>query len=428
VSTDFYCRLCKQSEYSEVLSLGRQPISSIFPNISEPDPLSSPLDLVKCDRCNFIQLRDTAPLSEMYGSTYGYHSALSPTMVTHLKAKVESLVAMTTLNDGDAVLDIGCNDGTLLNSYASYGNFKRYGVDPSSEKFSECFDGDISVVYDFFGGVTAQSAMEGKQFKVITSIAMFYDLDNPAKFVEEVSRLLDPEGIWALELSYWPLLLSQLTYDQICHEHVGYYGLSEIVEMIKPFGLRVVDIEFNDINGGSIYILVSHLSSRYLSNEHLISDTLRREADCKSRKVLDRLKRRVIEHKTELTEYLKLLKEAKKSVFGYGASTKGNIVLNYLGVGPDLIVAIGDANLEKHGRVTPGSRIPILSHTEVKDRRPDYIVVLIWHFRNEVIVQNLQYLLDGGKLIFVLPRIHVISKHNYQDFLGLDFKDLEFSI
>jgi len=201
------CRICGNSNLVSIIDLGNQALSSVFPSPDAPDPTFSPLDLIRCDKsaspnaCGLVQLRHTADLDEMYGTTYGYFSSISPTMVAHLTSKVNDLVVYAEPKSGDIVLDIGCNDGTLLNHYGAEAGLVRVGIDPSAEKFRANYQPDIRVAYDFFSQRAARTLIGTKKCKIITSIAMFYDLDDPLTFIRDISALLSFDGVWALELS-----------------------------------------------------------------------------------------------------------------------------------------------------------------------------------------------------------------------------------
>ncbi len=428
------CYVCGNPDLKPILSLGEQPLSGVFPSPDCPDPSVSPLELIRCnnntnaDACGVVQLRHLAELSEMYGTTYGYYSSISPTMVSHLKAMAGRITAFVKPNKGDVVLDIGCNDGTMLNTYGQDSGLVRVGMDPSSKKFSANFQSDIQVVYDFFSAKGVRSMIGDQKCRIITSIAMFYDLIDPLEFMRQIRSILALDGVWALELSYLPLLLSQLTYDQICHEHVTYYGLVHMDWMMKKTGLRILDVSFNDVNGGSFFMLVGRDDSPYKSNTVTIQKILDSEKPLSTDAPYERLGNRILAHRDELRHFFEMAQAAGKKVYGYGASTKGNIVMNYCGLSAEDIVAIGDRNPEKDGLVTPGTRIPIISHEKLRKKKPDYLFVLIWHFRKEVIQDEIEYLEQGGKIVFDLPRMHVVDKTNYQRYLDTSFEDLAYSI
>ena len=434
IKTTTNCRICGNRDLRTILDLGRQPLSGVFPRPEAPDPSVSPLELIRCSKeatpgaCGLVQLRHQAELSEMYGTTYGYFSSISPTMVTHLEGKVRQLKEFAKPVPGDVVLDIGCNDGTLLNAYGADSGLVRIGADPSSRKFASHFQAGIRVVYDFFSEKHVRSMIGELQCRIITSIAMFYDLDDPLDFMRQIRALLAPDGVWALELSYLPLLCTQLTYDQICHEHVTYFDLSHMDWMMKKTGMKILDVSFNDINGGSFYIYAGRDDSPQQPNAAKITQILDAEQPLDGEAPYRRLRNRVLGHRDELRHFFALAKAAGKRVYGYGASTKGNIVLNYAGITKDDLIAIGDRNPEKDGLTTPGTRIPIISHEKLREARADYLFVQIWFLRKEVILDELEYLKRGGKIVFSLPRLHVVDKDNYQRYLDMNFEDLAYSL
>ena len=428
------CRICGNANLKLILNLGSQPLSSVFPRPASADPSLSPLELVLCsdeqntDACGLVQLRHQADLGEMYGTTYGYFSSISPSMVSHLQRKVKDLIEFVKPEKGNVVLDIGCNDGTLLNAYGPDRGLTRVGIDPSSKKFRANFQTDIKVEYDFFSEHGVRSMIGDKQCRIITSIAMFYDIDDPLLFMQQIRSLLSRDGVWVLELSYLPLLCTQLTYDQVCHEHVTYLSLNHIDWMMKRSGLKILDVSFNDLNGGSFSIYASRDDGPYDPNSKLIQSILDSERPLKSGAPYERLRSRVISHREEVRHFFDLTRAAGKRVYGYGASTKGNIIMNYCGLTKADIIAIGDRNPEKNGLTTPGTRIPIISHEKLRKENADYLFVFIWHLRREVIQDENEYLMRGGKLVFVLPRLHIVDKDNYRRYLDKNFEDLAFSL
>ncbi len=420
------CRICSSQDLTTILDLGSQSMSAVFPEKLSENPEKSPLELMRCRACGFVQLRHSADVSDMYGVSYGYHSSLSPTMVKHLDGIVERLVELAKPSSTDSVLDIGSNDGTLLNSYSKHLSLTRYGIDPSAQKFLKYYESSIKVAVDYFNGSSGKNLFGEAKHKIITSIAMFYDLDDPLGFASDIHNSLHDDGVWALELSYLPTLLTQLTYDQICHEHVGYYALRDLKRIFDQLNYKIVDINFNDVNGGSIFVVVAKSSSTHREATKLLLRVLEQEAEKLSDEAVKRFARRVEMHKTEVKRLLKILNNANKKVFGFGASTKGNVVLNYAGLSANLLPAIGDLNKEKHGRYTPGTLIPIRSHEAIESESPDYLIVFVWHFRSEVIRQKKQFLDKGGVLVFLLPRIHFVDRDNYINFLDTDFRDLAY--
>jgi NDP-4-keto-2,6-dideoxyhexose 3-C-methyltransferase len=427
------CRICGNARLAPVLNLGAQPLSSVFPEATAPDPSLAPLELVKCEApagesaCGLLQLRHSANVSEMYGQTYGYRSGTSPTMRAHLKAKVDRLLAYVRPSPGDVVLDIGCNDGTLLNYYDGLG-LDRFGIDPSSEKFIDNFQPGIRVVFDFFSAGRLAPLLKERRCRIVTSIAMFYDLEDPLDFMRGIKSVLSPDGVWGFELSYLPLMFTNLTYDQVCHEHLLYLGLRQIEWLAERAGLRILDIGFNDMNGGSVDLIAGHAEGPRQSNEGRLEAVRRAEEPLGSAEPYERFGWRVAAHRDSVRAFFDAARAAQRSVYGYGASTKGNIVLNYCGLGPEDLVAICDKQAQKHDLVTPGVRIPIISQEQMRRERPDYLFVLIWHLRREVILDERVYLEGGGRLVFHLPHLHIVDKDNWQRYLDRPFADLGYSL
>ena len=432
-NTTTACRMCRNQHLLPLLSLGEQRLSGVFPAPHAPQPSVSPLELIKCDNtadgdaCGLVQLKHSANIEEMYGATYGYHSSLSPTMVSHLQEKADHLRTFVALTPGDIVLDIGCNDGTLLNCFGGR-DVVRVGIDPSSKKFAANFQEGIRVVYDFFSAERVRAVIGDGACRIITSIAMLYDIEDPMAFMRQIRSLLARDGVWAFEQSYLPLMLTNLTYDQVCHEHVTYLGLRQIQWMAERAGLKILEVFFNHVNGGSFYVIAGRDDGPFTPNDTRIREVLRAEAPLKTLEPFARFRSRVLSHRDDVRDFLRMAKEAGKTVYGYGASTKGNIVLNFCGVGPEDLTAICDRNVEKHGLVTPGTKIPIISQAQMRQANPDYLLVLIWHFRREVIEDEREYLMNGGKLVFDLPRVHTVDRENAERYLTAPFEELAFSL
>ena len=422
------CINCKSKNLKKIVNMGKQAISSLFYDSPKKNLIVYPLDLYECENCRLVQLKELAPLENMYGSTYGYRTSLSPLMINHMKEKFNIIKKKKIISNATQnILDIGCNDGTFLNFFAEKGYKELYGIDPSAKKF-ECYHSKhIKLIPDFFSKKSIEKKFGYKKFQLITSFAMFYDIQNPNLFCRDIKGLLDKDGVWLLELSYWPMLIENLTYDQICHEHIAYYSLSVFKKLVEKNNLRVLDFRFNEINGGSIEILCTHKKSTYKSQLTKINDLLIYESKI-NKKTYKNLNIRINNTANNLTEFLNLIKKSKKKVIGYGASTKGNILLNQINANRKLLPYIADANPEKENRFTPGTNIKIVSKETMRKMKPDYLLILIWSFRKEVIKQELNYIKNGGNLVFHLPVFHIVNKDNFKIYLNSDFSEFSYKI
>jgi NDP-4-keto-2,6-dideoxyhexose 3-C-methyltransferase len=422
------CKNCKKKKLFRVFKLGKQPISSVFYDYKKKKLPEYSLDLYKCEYCQLVQFSSLPPLEDMYGLTYGYNTSLSPLMVNHMKKKFKFLKQNYLKLLKGQILDIGSNDGTFLNFLGKIKGIKLYGMDPSSKKFLSNYKKNISVVADYFSKKKLLEVLSTDQarekFNIITSFAMFYDIEDPNSFCKDIYDLLNDEGIWVVEFSYLPLLLKNLTYDQICHEHVTYYSLTTFSKILKNNNMKVIDLSFNEINGGSIEVICAKKNSKI--KPKLIVKKILKEEESIDKNIFNLFQDRVDNVKRTLLEFLKNI--TAKNIIGYGASTKGNIVLNHLGLTEKNLSSICDANPFKFNRYTPGSNIKIISKKEMRKKNPKYLLVLIWSFRSEVIKQEIDYLKKGGKLIFHLPILHIIDKNNYKNYLKSNFNSMSYSI
>mgnify|MGYP001238157974 CR=1 FL=1 len=410
------CRICGNDDLEEVLDLGNQALTGVFPETPTESIITGPLRLVKCVEtnnsgfCGLVQLKHSYDPKELYGNNYGYRSGLNPSMVRHLHQKVDQIVEKYPLNPEDVILDIGSNDGTLLGFYP-LNNLTLIGIDPTGEKFQEYYPEHITLIPDFFSASRVLEIVEGRKPKVITSIAMFYDLEDPLAFMREISEILADDGVWILEQSYMPRMIDETEYDTVCHEHLEYYGLRQIKWMADRVGLKIAEVKFNDINGGSFSVTLSKNGSRHEKADSVIQKTLEYETvkGLGSLAPYHKFSNQVLSHKKELCELLCKIRDAGENIIGYGASTKGNVILQYCGITAGLIPYIAEVNEYKFGRYTPGTSIPIISENEAHSLKPDYFLVLPWHFRNFIVEKERKFLELGGRLIFPLPSIEIVS-------------------
>lgn len=403
------CRICQNKNLIEVVNLGTQSLTGVFPKHRDEMVTRGPLRIVICsgdDCCGLVQLADSYDLNEMYGENYGYRSGLNASMVRHLNAKVAKILSIAKLQDGDLVIDIGSNDSTTLKAYPD--TYRLVGIDPSGLKFKEYYPPHVELIPDFFSAALVKEKVGNQKAKVITSFSMFYDLEEPQKFMDEIENVLDDEGIWVFEQSYMPIMLEKNSYDTVCQEHLEYYALKQIKWMCDRVGLKIIDVDFNDVNGGSFSITVAKKSSSFPENVKQITEIL----DHEKAMGLDTLKPweefvvRMEQTKEELLAFLARCKQEGKTVLGLGASTKGNVILQYCNITEELLPVVGEVNRDKYGCFTPGTLIPIVSETEVINAKPDYLLVLPWHFK-EFFVTNPKF--KGMELVFPLPNLEIVE-------------------
>ena len=398
------CRSCKSKKLSKVFSLGKQTLTGIFPPSKNAKITKGNLSLILCNKCKLLQLENNFNPNEMYGENYGYMSSLNKSMMTHLKLKALNFQKKYNLKSGQNILDIGSNDGTFLSYFNK--NFNLFGCDPTIKKFSRYYRKDIKQTPNFFSG----DLFKDKKFNLITSISMFYDLPDPSKFAKEINSILDKNGVWHIELSYMPMMLKNISYDTICHEHLEYYSLKSLKYLLDKAGLKIISLAFNQINGGSIELDVAKKKSKFKEIKQLISWVLESEKRNKYNEISRQKNffKQCKNHKFLLKKLLITLKKQNKKVYGYGASTKGNVILQFSKIDSKLIKYIGEVNKFKFNKYTPGSNIKIVSEKQLKKFKPDYLLVLPWHFKDHILKREHQYLKNGGKFIFPLPDIEII--------------------
>lgn len=409
MSTISACRLCGGSDLTNVIDFGQIAFTGVFPESSREQVPLGRLNVLFCSGCSLAQLGDSFPAEILYGDNYGYRSGLNKSMVTHLETTVKRLENVVDLHQGDVVCDIGSNDATLLNSYSVPG-LQKIGIDPTISKYWSFYREDSIPVADFFSSKAYFEKLE-KKAKIVTSIAMFYDLESPVDFAREVHKIIESDGVWHFEQSYTPWVLRTGSFDTICHEHLEYYTLKTIKVILDQSGFEIVGVSTNAINGGSISVTATPKSknSREIPVQAKWLLEMEEAHGFNTLTAWQTFSNVVDQHKSDLLRLLMQSNESGQVTLGLGASTKGNVLLQVIGIDQELIPAIGEVNEYKWGRVTPGSNIPIISEKEVIDRRPENVLILPWHFR-ETFVNNLRPQVElGMKLIFPLPEVEVIG-------------------
>ena len=403
------CRLCGSRQLLDMLSLGDQQLTGVFPRNTETQVLSGELSLQRCEECTLVQLGHSYDKNLMYGMNYGYQSSLNDSMKFHLKTIAERVSNYLNFTDGDVIVDIGSNDGTFLSFFENLG-LKRIGIDPTISKFADSYHPDIIKVPEFFTKDSFNSASDISA-KFISSISMMYDLDDPVNFALQVHDCLDDNGFWFFEQSYLGLMLEKLAYDTICHEHLEYYSAYTIHNILNRTGFSVRNIELNSINGGSIAILASKKKSE--SDGHcdefiaLLKDELNEGLNT-SEKLIE-YSDSVKLHRNDLIELINKYLLQGKTISALGASTKGNVLLQYCGLDRTKISMIGDVNPDKFGCVSPGTHIPIVPESKVFELNPDIILILPWHFEETFTNKTKSFVKNGGIVIFPLPTIKLID-------------------
>jgi hypothetical protein len=405
------CRICGNDHLESVLDLGNQYISGIFPKTIDADEThKGPLNLVKCDEtnggCGHVQLECTFDLSILYSEDYGYRSGLNSSMVKHLQSKYEKISNFLNFNDEDIVIDIAGNDGTFLGFFPT--NLKLLSIDPTSGKFSKYFKSHVDYVADFFSEEIYRKKFGNQSAKLVTTFSMFYDLEDPCQFAKEINQILDPtEGIWVIEQSYMPEMLRVNSFDTVCHEHLSYYGIRQLKYIMDQSGFKIIDFEFNDVNGGSISLIISNKNSIYNECTDKLNELIQDELNL-GLNTIDPWKKFEVKINECKDNFFKLIEDCKKSglkIAALGASTKGNVTLQTWKITTNDIEVIGDVNPDKAGSFTPGTWIPIKSEDSVIEDY-DVFVIFPWHFKKFFINNNK---MKGKKLLFPLPTAEIIT-------------------
>lgn len=418
LTTRTSCRICGSEQLASVLSLGDQRIAGAFadPQGDQPVQRAIPLELVRCDMtrdqeaCGLIQTRHTVPGSILY-SSYWYRSGVNRTMTDNLHGIARAVEGIVPLEAGDLIVDIGCNDGTLLDGYQTQG-LRHLGFDPSDVARYAKAKG-YEVVNDFFSAEALRQHRPDQKAKAVTSIAMFYDLEYPRKFVADVVDVLAERGIWVIELHYLPMMLEANAFDAIVHEHLEYYSLAVIERLVGEEGLEVISAELNDMNGGSIRLFIGHAGQHERTPEQTEALMALRvkefEMALDSPAPYEEFRKGAEHVRDDLVAMCRRIHDEGKKIHVYGASTKGNTILQYAGIGHDLIEAAADRNPDKWGSETIGTRIPIISEEESRAMKPDYYLALPWHFLDEFMEREQDFLQGGGQFIVPLPEVRLVG-------------------
>lgn len=401
------CRVCQNEHLEDVIDMGNQIITSRFPLYGDNSTPSTLIVLCLCKTCGLLQLKYSVNGSELYEYEYGYRSGISNTMRSHLKSYHEEIVSKVNLKENDVVVDIGSNDSTMLQNYAN--NLTRIGVDPTGKQFAQYY-GDVNLIPNYFTYENFRNVYPDLKAKVVSSISMFYDLPNPVQFARDIHAILEDDGIWTCEQSYLLTMLDRNSIDTICHEHLEYYSLHVIKNIAEQADFRIIDVNFNDCNGGSFRVYFAKNGTHYEASS-VVAEILSKEneRDLQNPQVYHDFMKGCDAEIKHLTNLIEHINASGQKMHIYGASTKGNCLLQYANIGEDKIPFAVERNLSKVGKMT-STGIPIISEETMRQILPEYLLVLPWHFRDEIIQREDAYLENGGQLVFPFPKFEIYSK------------------
>jgi len=394
------CRLCGSNQLDKAFSLGEQYINDFVEEDKVTSGIKAPLDLVMCKQCSLIQLQHTAPQELLYSRHYWYRSGVTQTMRDGLRDVSATIERIMNLKAGDVILDIGANDGTLLASFEISG-LTKVGCEPANNLIEMLSKHATYVMHDFWGSDRYNELSKewgiGKA-KVITALGMFYDLDDPNSFIKDVQKTLTEDGVFIAQLMCLASMLQKNDLGNICHEHIEYYSFASLKFMFEKNGLEIFKIEENAINGGSYRIFARHLNKGSINFDER----------CSMADLLD-FKKRIDDSRDKCVNFIRDEVKKGKTVYVYGASTKGNVILQYYGLDSKLITAAAERSPEKWGKYTIGTGIPIISEEEARKAQPDYFLVLPWAFFDEFYKREIDWRRKGGVFILPLPEFSVVS-------------------
>ncbi len=402
------CRICGSEQLETVLDLGE-----IYPSDfvkTQKGLKKEPLALVKCQGCGLVQLKDTVELDTMYKQKYWYRSALNKSMLKDLRDVVESIEQRIELKDNDIVVDIGCNDGSLFDFYSNK-NLIKIGYDPAPNLSYEAKEHCTHFINDYFDGWSMP-----RKAKVVTSIAMFYDLPFPNIFTSNVKSILDENGIWVIQFTDLYSMFIANAFDNICHEHLEYYSLYVLDKLLNKHGLQIEDCEYNKVNGGSLRVYVRHLD--YFGYALSVTEKFINTIEGQSKYFIDNkitfesFYNKILEEKEHTLKFLEKCRIENKSIYMLGASTKGNTLLQVFNITNDLIPLAGEVNSDKFGLRTIGSDIEIISEETMLKLKPDYLFVPIWHFIDDILEKDWakKYMNEGGHFVVPLPEFKMFGQ------------------
>lgn len=399
------CRSCGSKDLTEVISLGKLYLSDFVKTNRKPK--SFPLRLVLCKKCYLVQLDFTAPSKYLYTERYGYKSGINQTMQAELEEIVKESLKRIGKNKGKIIaVDIGANDGTLLKSYPK--NVFKVAVEPIKKFAKESRKYANKVVNDFFNYESYSKNVGNKKADIVTAISCFYDMEDPNQFIIDVKKILKDDGIFVIQQNYLMRMLQKKAFDNIVHEHLEYYSLLSLNNLLNKHGLEVFDAEERELNGGSFRTYIAFSGQRKISNSVTKMQTKEKKLGLNKKRIYFRFTKIIIENKNKIREFIKKEVRKGKVFYLYGASTRGNTILQYFGLDNKYIKYAVERNPEKWGKIIASVGIPIISEGQARKDKPDYMLVLPWFFKEEFVKREKKYLDNGGHLVFPLPKLQVI--------------------
>ena len=407
MTSNINCRNCRKNKVKKIFDLGKLYFTGKFPSSTNVKLSKGELGLSFCENCKLVQLNKSYDSKYLFSKDYSYKTGINSTMRNHMKSIHNAVIKKVKLEKKDYILDIASNDGTLLNLFNN--NLNKVGIDPILQRYSKEYKGVKYKISDFFSYKSLVRNKIENKFKIITALSVFYDLDDPNLFLRDIEKILDNNGICLIEHADLYSIIKLNMFDTICHEHVAYYSSKIMIEMASKNGLRVFDLKKNNINGGSKQYLICKKYSKRKNNYKQIKKFLNEEKKMglDKKKTIENFYKKISKIKDDTIELLEKIKLKNKTVIGYGASTKGNVLLQYYGLNNKQIPLIADRNPYKFGRYTPGTKIKIVSEKVARKLKPDYFFVLPWHFRKEILKRENKLIKKGTKFIFPLPKLRL---------------------
>lgn len=405
------CRACGSDALAEVMNFGEQYLASNFVRTNHGHPLSKvkvPLTLVLCESCSLVQLKQTVNRSVLYRD-YFYRSGTNPMMRDALKDISEDVARKIDLREGDFVLDVGCNDGTLLSCFSD--KYRRIGIDPATNIHRNGLDKSIHIITDYFSSKKVLEMTDGASCRAALSIAMLYGVEDLNAFASEMKSVLADDGVWCIQLSYLPEIIRTMSFYDVCHEHLYYFSLRTLNDLMERNGLSIYDASTNSVNGGSLRVFVAHSESRKRKTENfyrlIAEETAMRLSETAT---YEEFFNRVCELKKKIRDYVCTEQKSGHLMVGLGASTKGNVLLQFFDIDNHLLPYISERNPEKVSLRTLGTDIELISEERARQLNPSCMLNLIWFFKDETIKREASYLQKGGSLLFPMPYCHVVTR------------------